>query len=324
MAVIETGTPSAPPRRHPSPARGRQPGLSARARLAPYLLIAPTALVLLAVQGWPLLKMVLLSLQNLTQRNLFTGTTPEWYGLRNYRAIFGDPFFWQVVGRTVAFTVVNVVLTLVLATGLALLMRRCSGWCRKLITVTLICVWAMPTVVSTLIFNWMTDFSFGVVNWLLSRIPGVDFIHHNWFANPVEGFAVITAIVVWGALPFVAITLYAGLTQVPRELEEAARVDGASPRQVFWNVTYPVLRPLYVIATTLSVIWDFQVFNQVWVARYSKPEPRYFTLGIYSFTRSFGVNEYSLGSAIAVVTVLMLIAFTFFYLRQGLRMGEFE
>lgn len=323
MAVLQTGR-TAPVRRHPSLPRGRQPGMSTRARLAPYLLLAPTAIVLLAVQGWPLVKLMLLSLQNLTQRNLFTGTTPEWYGLRNYTAIFGDPFFWQVVGRTVAFTVVNVVLTIVLATGLALLMRRVSGWCRKLITVTLICVWAMPTLVSTLIFNWMTDFSFGVANWLLSLIPGVDFIHHNWFANPVQGFAVITAIVVWGALPFVAITLYAGLTQVPRELEEAARVDGASPAQVFRNVTYPILRPLYVIATTLSVIWDFQVFNQVWVARYGKPEPEYFTLGIYSFVKSFGVNEYSLGSAIAVVTVLMLIVFTFFYLRQGLRMGEFE
>ncbi len=324
MAVIETGKRTAPTRRHPSLTRGRQPGMTARARLAPYLLIAPTAAVLLAVQGWPLVKMVMLSLQNLTQRNLFTGTTPEWYGLRNYTTIFADPFFWKVVGRTVAFTVVNVVLTIVLATGLALLMRRASGWCRKLITFTLICVWAMPTLVSTLIFNWMTDFSFGVANWLLSRIPGVDFIHHNWFANPLQGFAVITAIVVWGALPFVAITLYAGLTQVPRELEEAARVDGASPAQVFRNVTYPVLRPLYVIVTTLSVIWDFQVFNQVWVARYGKPEPQYFTLGIYSFTKSFGVNEYSLGSAIAVVTVAMLVVFTFFYLRQGLRMGEFE
>jgi N,N'-diacetylchitobiose transport system permease protein len=324
MSAVVTTETTAPPRRHPSPPGGRRPGLSTRARLAPYLLIAPTALVLLAVQGWPLVKMVVLSLQNLTQRNLFTGTTPEWYGLRNYTTLLSDPFFWQVVARTVAFTVVNVVLTIVLATGLALLMRRSSAWCRKLITFTLICVWAMPTLVSTLIFNWMTDFSFGVINWLISLIPGVDFIHHDWFAHPLQGFAVITAIVVWGALPFVAITLYAGLTQVPRELEEAARVDGASAAQVFRNVTYPVLRPLYVIATTLSVIWDFQVFNQVWVARYSKPEPGYFTLGIYSFTKSFGVNEYSLGSAIAVVTVLMLIAFTFLYLRQGLRMGEFE
>jgi len=322
MSAVVTSQPAAPPRRHPSRVLQRRPGL--RSRLAPYLLIAPTVLVLLAVQGWPLLKLFILSLQNLTQRNLFTGTTPEWYGLRNYQAILSDGFFWKVVGRTVAFTVVNVFLTVFLGTLLALLMRRMSRWARQILTVTLICVWAMPTLVSTLIFNWMTDYSFGVLNWLISLIPGVDFVHHDWFGNPIEGFGVITAIVVWGALPFVAITLYAGLTQVPRELEEAATVDGANPRQVFRAVTYPILRPIYIIVTTLSVIWDFQVFNQVWVARYSKPEPSYFTLGIYSFTRSFGVNEYSLGSAIAVVTVLMLVFFTFFYLRQGLKMGEFE
>lgn len=324
MSAVVTPELATPPRRHPSAPRGRRPGRRTRSRLAPYLLIAPTALVLLAVQGWPLLKLVILSLQNLTQRNLFTGTTPEWYGLRNYGAVLSDGFFWQVVGRTVAFTVVNVVLTVLLGTGLALLMRRTSAWCRGILTVTLVCIWAMPTLVSTLIFNWMTDYSFGVLNWLLSLIPGVDFVHHDWFSNPIEGFGVITAIVVWGALPFVAITLYAGLTQVPRELEEAAVMDGANPRQVFRTVTYPILRPLYVIVTTLSVIWDFQVFNQVWVARYSKPEPSYFTLGIYSFTRSFGVNEYSLGSAIAVITVLLLVGFTFVYLRQGLKMGEFE
>jgi N,N'-diacetylchitobiose transport system permease protein len=118
--------------------------------------------------------------------------------------------------------------------------------------------------------------------------------------------------------------LYAGLTQVPKELEEAATVDGASPWQVFRNVTYPVLRPIYTITTTLSVIWDFQVFNQIWVMRGSAPEPGYWTLGIYSFTKSFGVREYSLGASIAVLTVLMLLLFTVFYVRQSLRYGDFE
>ncbi len=180
----------------------------------------------------------------------------------------------------------------------------------------------MPPIAATLVFTWMFDVGFGVANWTFSLLPGVDLMRHNWFVHPLEGFGVITAIVVWGAVPFVAITLYAGLTQVPRELEEAAALDGAGSVQVFRNVTYPVLRPIYVITTTLSVIWDFQVFNQVWVARAGKPEPDYYVLGIYSFTKSFSVNEYSLGATIAVLTVLMLLVFTVFYLRQGLRMGD--
>lgn len=295
-----------------------------RWRYTPYLLILPTVVVLAGVQGYPLGKLLALSVQDFTPRTLYTGEPAAFAGLANYVVIFGDPFFWQVVLRTVLFTVVNVALTMLLATGVALLMRRVATWCRTLIFAALICVWAMPQIVSTMVFRWLVDTDFGVVNWLLSTLPGVDFTRHNWFVDPVQGFAVITAIVVWGAVPFVAIMLYAGLTQVPRELEEAATVDGASPWQVFRGVTYPVLRPIYTITTTLSVIWDFQVFNQVWVARGSAPEPGYFLLGIYSFTKSFGVREYSLGAAIAVVTVLMLLVFTVFYIRQSLRYGEFE
>jgi len=321
MSALEApAAPALTASRHEQPTRRRRNW----SRYAPYLLILPTALVLFAVQGYPLARLLVLSLTDFTQRSLYTGEPAPWIGLANYAQILSDPFFWRVVWRTVLFTVVNVALTILLSTGVALLMRRASRWSRTLIFIALICVWAMPQVVSTMIFRWLVDSNFGVVNWLLSLLPGVDLAGHNWFVDPTQGFAVITAVVVWGAVPFVAIMLYAGLTQVPQELEEAATVDGASPWQVFRNVTYPVLRPIYTITTTLSVIWDFQVFNQVWVARGSAPEPDYFLLGIYSFTTSFGVREYSIGAAIAVATVLMLLGFTVFYIRQSLRYGEFE
>ncbi|MQA25219.1 MAG: ABC transporter permease subunit [Micromonosporaceae bacterium] len=326
MSAVEA---PAAPRSSPRPSGSHRPptrgARSHRAlRYAPYLLILPTAAVLVTVLAYPLGKLVALSLQDFTQRNLYTGEAAPFNGLASYVEILTDSFFWQVVLRTVVFTVVNVGLTILLATGIALLMRRVARWCRTLIFVALICVWAMPQIVSTMVFRWMVDSNFGVLNWLLTLLPGVDFTMHNWFVNPLQGFAVITAVVVWGAIPFVAIMLYAGLTQVPRELEEAAMIDGASGWQVFRSVTYPVLRPIYTITTTLSVIWGFQVFNQIWVARGAAPEPGYWLLGIYSFTKAFGVREYSLGAAIAVVTVLMLLLFTVFYIRQSLRYGEFE
>lgn len=287
-------------------------------RVVAYLLIAPTALVLAGVEGYPLARLVVLSFQNLTQRELFSGTAPAFAGLSNYAYILSDPQFWQVVLRTVVFTVVTVGLTVLLSTGVALLMRAVAPWCRMFLVVVLICVWAMPQVASTLVFNWLFDPVFGVVNWLFGLT------NHDWYVSAFQGFTVITSIVVWGAIPFVAITLYAGLTQVPKELEEAARVDGAGPFAIFRNVTYPILRPLYTIVTVLSVIWDFQVFNQIWVARSGKPEPEYWTLGIYSFVKAFGVNEYSHGAAIAIVTVLLLLGFTVFYIRQSLRLGELD
>ena len=97
--------------------------------------------------------------------------------------------------------------------------------------------------------------------------------HYDWFANPYVGFGVITSLIVWGAVPFVAITIYAGLTQVPGELLEAAEIDGSGALKRFRDVTFPILKPIFVILTSLSIIWDFQVFTQVFCCASSGRTP---------------------------------------------------
>ena len=182
----------------------------------------------------------------------------------------------------------------------------------------------MPPVVSVNIWTWMVDYEFGVANWTLSRL-GLDYFdHHDWFVNPLEGFAVIGAIVVWGAIPFVAITLYAGLTQVPRDLVEAASIDGSNAFRIFRDITLPILKPIFVILTSLSVIWNFQVFSQIWIIRNARPESEYFVMSIYSFVTSFSVSQYGLGSAIALVMVMVMLVVTFVYIRQMVRIGEID
>jgi len=292
--------------------------------LLPYLLIAPTLLALLVVLGYPLVDMTTLAFQNMTRRELFSGATPPWAGLRQFRTILGDEFFWTVVARTVLFTVVCVTLTMVLGLFTALLMRRASPWVRAVLAGMLVAVWAMPVMVASAIFRWLFDADYGVVNWLLSQLPGVDLARHNWFTDPWQGFAVITAVVVWGALPFAAVTLQAALAQIPPEMEEAALIDGARPSQVLRHITLPVVKPVLVVVTTLMAIWDFGVFNQVWLMRGGQPEREYYLLGVYSFIESFAANRYSTGAAIAVVTVVLLLVAAVVYLRQMLKLGEAE
>ena len=217
---------------------------------------------------------------------------------------------------------VAVGLSVLIGLGVALLMRRVSVWLRLVMTVAMMLVWAMPQLVASQVFVWMVDADFGVVNWLIDKIPGVDFAKHSWFADDAQGWTVITALVVWGAVPFLAITLYAGLSQVPRELAEAATVDGANPWQVFRAVTLPILRHMIIIVTTLSVIWDFQVFTQVWVLRYGKPELQYQTLATYSYTQAFGSGRYGLGAAVSIITVLLMLGVMAFYIRQMFRIGD--
>jgi N,N'-diacetylchitobiose transport system permease protein len=291
-------------------------------RTTPYLLAAPALLLLAALLGYPLYRMAVVSLQKYERPQLWGTRAAEWVGLGNYTKLFSDPVFWNVVRRTTLFTIAAVSVSVLLGLAIALLMRRASRWVRLPMTVAMMLVWAMPQLVAAQVFVWMVDADFGVVNWLIDQIPGVEFAKHSWFASDTQGWAVITGLVVWGAVPFLAITLYAGLSQVPRELTEASTVDGANPWQTFRAVTLPILRPLIVIITTLSVIWDFQVFTQVWVLRYGKPELEYQTLATYAYTQAFGQGKYGFGSAVSIITVLLMLGVMAFYIRQMFRIGD--
>lgn len=284
----------------------------------PYALIAPATLVIAGVLGWPLVMLVSLSLQHYGLRQLFQhhGT---FIGLQNYATILTDPQFAYTLRTTVLFTVANVGLSMALALLIALLMERVSRPIRVLIGAGLVFVWATPVIPAVNLWQWMFDYEFGVVNWLLTNLHAGNYIHHNWFESPLQGFTVITVIVVWGAIPFLAIALNAALTQVPKDLIEAAEIDGARPWQVFLNVTVPVLRPTLLVLLSLSTIWDFGVFNQVWVLLNQRPASDYYLMSVYSFEESFRVSQYGLGSAIAVIMILILVLATFLYVRQTVR-----
>ena len=301
----------------------RRRSLPTRASRAiwPYLLVAPAALVIGAVLGYPVYFLIRLSFQQFGLAELVTkkGT---WIGVDNFTRLFHDEQFWAVVLRTFVFTAVNVGLTMVLGTLIALLLTRLGSFMRLLLTTGLVLVWATPVVVAVNIFRWMVDFEFGVLNWTLTELHLGDFLNKDWFVDPLTGFGVITALVVWGAIPFVTITLYAGFSQVPGELVEAASIDGANAWHVFRDVTFPLMKPLFVILISLSIIWDFQVFNQIWLIRDGEPEEDYWLMSVYSFVEAFRLGEYGFGAAIAVVMVGIMFVATFVYIRQMIRIGE--
>jgi len=291
------------------------------AAASPYGLLVPALVVLGAVLGYPLYLIARLSFEKYGLFELIRhkGT---WIGLDNYSAIIHDSQFWHVLLRTIGFTAVNVSLTMVLGTAIALLLVRVSTVVRYLLTAALVFVWASPVVVAVDVWRWLFDPQFGLANWLLTELHIGNYARHDWFVNPWTGFGVITAVVVWGAIPFVAITVFAGLSQVPAELIEAAQIDGARAWSVFREVTLPLLKPIFVILTSLSIIWDFQVFNQIWIMLDQRPSSDYYLMSVYSFVTSFRISEYGLGSAIAVVMVLIMFAVTSVYVRQMVKAGE--
>ena len=292
----------------------------------PYALVLPGVVVLLLVAAWPTAKIIQLSLQQQEAGKfaLFHNGSTPYVGFRNYVNVLTDRTFQTVVLRTLVFTVVNVALTLLIGMAVALLLSRISTWVRPILIAVLLFVWAVPSTVSTQIYYWLFSNQYGVVNYLLSQLPGVDMEGHDWFADPHQGLAVITVVVVWGAIPLIAISLHAGISQIPREVLEAARCDGAGAWQAFRHVTLPFLRPLIVILTTLSVIWDFGVFNQIWFMRNGHPEPGYQTIGIFMYAQGIGSSHYNIGAAIGVLMMLALLGVMVFYIKQLLLIGDSE
>jgi len=296
-------------------------GQSFRRRLFPYALITPSIAVIAGILAFPLGMLVWISLQHYGLRELIEHQG-EWVGLGNYQKILADPLFHQVIFRSLAFTFACVALTVVMSTLIALLLLKVRRAVRVIVMSALVFVWATPVVVTVDIWQWMFDYEFGVINYLLTQLHLGDFIHHNWFDNPLQGWTVFVVIVVWGAIPFVTITLYAGLLQVPTELLDAAQVDGAGTWQRFRYVTAPMLKPIFLIVICLSTIWNFGVFNQIYILLNQRPSSDYYTIAIYSYRESFGVTQYGIGAAIAVLLVLVLVIVTLFYVRETVRQAE--
>ncbi|HKW06202.1 MAG TPA: sugar ABC transporter permease [Candidatus Dormibacteraeota bacterium] len=292
-----------------------------RAHILPYAVIAPSLVIIGGLLAFPLGWLAWISLQHYGLKELINHQG-EWVGLENYQSILVDPLFRQVLFRTLLFTVACVALTIALSTLIAMLLTRVRRVVRIIVMSALVFVWATPVIVTVDIWQWMFDYEFGVINYLLTQLHLGNFIHHNWFDNPAQGWSVFVVVVVWGAIPFVTIVLFAALLQVPSEVIEAAQVDGAAAWQRFWYVTAPILKPVFLIVTCLSTIWDFGVFNQIYVLLNERPSSDYYTIAIYSYRESFGVTQYGLGAAIAVLMVIVLVVVTFFYVRETVRVAE--
>ncbi|MFF7363337.1 ABC transporter permease subunit [Streptomyces sp. NPDC008125] len=316
--------PRAPEGAKPQPSKSVTRKPRKAGALLPYLLIAPAFIAIAAVFVWPFIKTVIMSFQDVGRRELWSGSAAPWVGFDQFTSILGDGEFWDVVWRTIIFMVVCVAVTMAGGLGLSMIMQRMSTWVRLLLTAALVAAWSMPLLVATSIFRWFADSDYGVLNMVLTKYLGIDAQGHNWFIDPKQGFVIIGAVVVWGAIPFVSVTLYAALTQVPKELEEAASLDGATVAGIFRYVTWPVIKPVFQMVATLSVLWDFNVFGQIFLMRGNKPEPEYSVLGIYSFEKAFESNSFSQGAAISLITVLLLSGVAVYYLRQLLKIGEVE
>ena len=282
-----------------------------RFQFAPYALVLPAVLILIAAMGYPVGWQIYTAMHKYGLAQQF-GQPPEFVGPANFAAIFTDRTIWSVVVRSLVFCLVNACLTVVIGVLAALLMAAVGKAVRLILQIAMLLAWATPVVAATTIWIWLFDWRRGVVNFLLTKL-GFNFTNHNWLGTNLSFFGVATVIVVWMSVPFVAFSVYAGLTQVSTEVIEAANLDGANGMRRFWNIILPTVRPVLMIVILLQIIWDLRVFTQIRLLQDVQMPLDSDLLGTYIYRIGIGSSNFSMASAVSIFILILTIALSSFY-----------
>jgi N,N'-diacetylchitobiose transport system permease protein len=315
-----TGTP--PAGRPPAGSRNvRSVGGAVVSRFTPYLLILPALVATVLLLGYPLVRNVIISFQTLDAFQLIQHTT-QWTGFGNYKEQLTSAEFWHTTERSVFFTLANVALVMVGGCLVGLLLHRLGKRMRLLLSIGLVLAWAMPFVAGTTVYQWLFDSRYGVVNWFLDKFGWHSMLGYNWFGNQMSTFAVITLMIVWQSIPFVALNLYAALTTISGEIFEAARMDGAGAWRTFTSVLFPMLKPFFLSTAFLEIIWVFKAFTQIYALNSGGPAGLTETLPVYAFVEGVGNQHYGTGAAISVLTIIILLLMMSYYFRIMLKQED--
>lgn len=285
-------------------------------------LLSPSLIILGVMVGYPAITMIVQSFTDFTVKNDVTGQPANFVWFDNYVDLFTQSDFPAVLTRSLGLMVVLTALIILLGVLVAVLMTRLGrGW-RIGVSIGLLLAWAMPPLTATVVWGWIFDTQYGVVNWALNTITGTeDWTNHSWLLNPWSFYFVLTLIVVWQGIPFVAFTTYAGLGQVPAEVLEASSLDGATGLTRFRLVVFPYLRSILTVVLVLQIIWNLRIFTQVYALQ-SRGGIAADTnvLGTYLFRQ--GVGEFGETAAIGVVMVILLLVLSWGYVRTTLKEEE--
>jgi multiple sugar transport system permease protein len=279
--------------------------------LLAWLFILPSLIGFITFVGVPAVRGLFISFTNWDLLS-----TPKVVGLANYQKLFNDPQFWSALRVTVYYVLLNIPLQTVLAVGLAVLMDRLTQ--SIFVRGVLVLPWLIPNVVVALLWLWMLDPQLGVVNQLLGLVG----ISRQPFLGSVgQAMPSVAWINIWRHAGYTALLIFAGLQTIPKDVYEAAAIDGATERRMFWTITIPLLRPVLVFVLVTTVIGSFQIFDTIAIT--TKGGPVNATRVIFWYIYEYAFNRFQMGYAMsaAVVLFLILITITIIQMRY-LRSGE--
>lgn len=284
--------------------KARSDRTRAEARLGWYL-AGPAFVVMLAVTAYPILQAVY---ESLFRFRLTAPDEREFVGLGNYAVVLSDGVFWSAMWVTTLIMIVTVLVELVLGFALALVMHRAVTQLRGLLRTAILVPYGIITVVSAFAWFYAFDISSGFINSWFDWVPGID-ENLNWFANQGTSLFVIMASEIWKTTPFISLLLLAGLAQVPGELEEAAKVDGATWWQVLRRVIIPNMKAAIMVAVLFRALDAFRIFDNVFVMTNGANGTE--VLSLLAYRQAITRLEIGMGSAISVLLFLCVLGICF-------------
>jgi trehalose/maltose transport system permease protein len=276
--------------------------------------MAPMLIVLALVAGWPLLRTIWFGF---TDASLADLSGAEFVGVLNYYYLLQDPDWWNAVWNTLVFTAVSLTVETILGLAIALALNAHFRG-RGLLRAAVLIPWAIPTVVSAQMWNWMYHDVFGVINHALMGL-GLISTPIAWTASPDTALLAVILVDIWKTTPFMALLLLAGLQMLPQECYESARVDGVHPVKVFLKVTLPLLKPALMVAIIFRALDALRIFDLIYVMNGNNKDTM--SMSVYARQQLVDFQDVGYGSAAATLLFLIIALFTVIYLTLG-RVGR--
>jgi multiple sugar transport system permease protein len=284
-----------------------------------WLLNAPSLVAIFLLAGYPILYSAWISLHkyNLKRPRVF-----DFIALDNYIEILQSPEFWSALWITVQFTFLVVALVAVLGILIALLLDKPFPG-RGVLRTLMLLPWAIPPVVNGLMWQWIYDSKIGALNGLLTSL-GIIQEYRGWLSDPTSALLALVCADVWNSLPLAVILLLAALQRIPRELYEAARMDGAGPFAVFRYVTFPWIAQVLLVVLILQTLAAIRAFDIIYVLTGGGPGTATTTLTRQTYLTTFDSLDFGRGNAYAYTVSLITLGFAVVYFRVLYRRGDFE
>jgi trehalose/maltose transport system permease protein len=287
------------------------------------IFLAPMIAALVVVAGWPLYRTIYFSMTNASLTNL---QGAEFVGFRNYldwtvlksgrvvwSGVLADPVWWNAVWNTVRFAVVSVTLETVFGLLIALLLNA-NFYGRGLVRAAILVPWAIPTIVSAKMWAWMLNDQFGILNHILISLGFID-RGIAWTAQPDTAMIAVLIVDVWKTTPFMALLILAGLQMVPKDIYEAADIDGVHPVKQFFKITLPLIKPAIMVAVIFRLLDALRIFDLIYVLTPNSAATE--TMSVVSRENLIEFDKFAYGSAQSTLLFLLIALFTVLYIWLG-------